>query len=379
MKAIRFNVLMVVLFVLFKGIIDSPSTTEASSYIPINAPCNLTFPRDHGAHPGYRTEWWYYTGNLMSQDNKRYGFHLTFFRSQISPPGASKKWPKSYSAWRTQHIFLAHAALSDIDGKKFYHTERMGRGVLGIAGVKQESGVTSVFLRNWSAELGPTEHRLSAIADDFSFSLNLRPKKEPVLHGKSGYSAKGKSKESSSCYYSFTRLETKGTMWVKGKTFDVHGTAWMDHEFSSAPLEPNLAGWDWFSLQLEDNTEVMIYLLRQKDNVYSPVSSGTFVENSGKSIHLQQSDFIVEVLNTWESPHSSVRYPSGWRIQVHPAELDITIGSNLEDQEMLTPNTTRVTYWEGSVFVKGTARGQTIKGVGYVELTGYDRPFDAPL
>jgi len=364
------------------GIIDtwaSPLISEASSYLPVTGPCNLTFPRDHGAHPGYRTEWWYYTGNVMTQNRERYGFQLTFFRRQISPPGAENMWPKPPSTWRTQHIFLAHAALSDIDGNRFYHAERMGRGAMGLAGARQESGVTSVFLNKWSARINQMEHQLSASADNFSFILNLRSKKEPVLHGKEGYSLKGTTRERASCYYSLTRLNTKGTMTARGRTFSVRGTAWMDHEFSSAPLEPDLAGWDWFSVQLEDDTEVMIYLLRQKKGGYSPVSGGTFVRASGESSHLSREDFRVEVLDTWKSTHTGARYPSRWRLRVHPAQLDITITSNLEDQEMLTPNTTGVTYWEGSVSITGTARGRPVRGVGYVELTGYDRPFDAPL
>ena len=153
----------------------------------------------------------------------------------------------------------------------------------------------------------------------------------------------------------------------------------MDHEFSSAPLEPDLAGWDWFSLQLANQTELMIYLLRQKDGGVSPASSGTFVDASGKATYLPADAFRVEVLDQWQSPHSKARYPSRWRLKVGIVDLDLTVTPQLADQEMRTPETTGVTYWEGSVAVSGASRGEPLTGMGYVELSGYEKPFDAPL
>lgn len=368
--------LLSVLFVFEK---DSVSASDNETYFSITGPCGLEFPRDHGPHHGYRTEWWYYTGNLRAKTGERFGFQLTFFRSQMSPSGQEKTWPKPASAWRSQQIIIGHAALSDIDGKRFLHTEEIGREAVGIAGARRESETATVFLKNWSVRLSPQAHQLKAVTDDFSFELTAIPLKEPVLHGDTGYSLKGSTPERSSCYYSFTRLETRGMLTTNGKTFSVEGSAWMDHEFSSAPLEPGLAGWDWFSLQLSDNTELMIYLLREKDGGYSPASGGTFVETSGKAIHLSSKELHVEISDYWKSPHTGTKYPCRWNIRVPSLKLNLSLVSNLADQEMQSPETTRVTYWEGSVSVKGNVGERSVTGAGYVELTGYEKAFDAPM
>ncbi|UCG08560.1 MAG: carotenoid 1,2-hydratase [Desulfobacterales bacterium] len=201
----------------------------------------------------------------------------------------------------------------------------------------------------------------------------------PVLHGDAGYSRKGSSSERASCYYSFTRLKTKGILSKAGQTIPVEGDSWMDHEFSTAALEPGLTGWDWFSLQLSDNSEIMIYLLRKKDGEVSPASSGTFVDAAGEARPLTKSDFKVDVLQTWKSPNSHAVYPAKWRLQIFPLSVDVMIVPNLADQEMQTLKSTGVTYWEGSISLKGTKRGLRLDGQGYAELTGYAKPFDAPM
>ena len=348
-----------------------------ASYLAVTGPCNLSFPEDHRAHPGYRTEWWYYTGNVESNEEERFGFQLTFFRNQISPPGSERSWPEPHSAWRTQQIYLAHAALSDIGGQHFYHAENMARGALGLAGVDQEAGATTVFLGNWSAVLASSRQTIRAATDRFAFDLTLVPEKGPVLHGESGYSVKGATPEKASCYYSFTRLDARGTVTIGGRQLQVHGLAWMDHEFSSSPLDLDLAGWDWLSLQLSDNSELMIYLLRREDGTYSPASSGTFVDPEGRDAHLDRKDFSVEVLDHWKSPRSRALYPSKWRVAIPASQTALTIRPNLEDQEMETPESTRITYWEGSVSVEGTSLGRLVSGDGYVELTGYAGSLDA--
>ena len=352
---------------------------EAGNYLSVTGPCNLEFPRDHGAHPGYRTEWWYYTGNLKSANRDPYGFQLTFFRTQISPPGADKKWPRHPSAWRTRQVYLAHAAVSDIAGKQHLQAEDVSRAALGMAGVKIAGENTLVFLKNWSAQIGPDSHVLTVNTADFSYALNFEPAKPAVLHGDNGYSLKGSTPERASCYYSFTRLEGQGSITIGRNTVAVSGSAWMDHEFSTAPLEPDLTGWDWFSLQFSDQTEIMIYLLRKAGGELNPASSGTFVDPAGRARHLAESDFKLQVLDTWKSRQSKARYPSRWRMQIAPLSIDVTITSNLPDQEMRTLGSTGVTYWEGSVSIDGTKNRRPVKGEGYVELTGYAGSFDAPL
>ena len=179
---------------------------DKNGYLAVTGPCNLTFPQDHGSHPGFRTEWWYYTGNLASEAGSRYGFQLTFFRSQISPPGADQHWPKPASKWRTQQIYLAHAAVSDLSAERHLAVDDVVRGALGLAGVdRNQSKITTVHLKNWYAKIGSGIHAIKMFSDSFAFDLQLTPEKNPVLHGQAGYSRKGGSPDSASCYYSFTR------------------------------------------------------------------------------------------------------------------------------------------------------------------------------
>jgi predicted secreted hydrolase len=349
---------------------------QEAPYYSVTGPCNLSFPKDHGAHPGYQTEWWYYTGNLRSENGHRYGFQLTFFRRQISPPGADRAWPKPASAWRTQQIFLAHAALTDIGGERFHHAEQLSREMPGLAGANQEDGTLSIFLKDWSMNTDGMEHLIKADAETFGLNLKLRSQKPPALHGDAGYSRKGTDSESASCYYSFTRLQTEGSVILNGTPIPVQGTAWMDHEFSSAPLEPNLEGWDWFSLQFSNNTELMIYLLRKKDGTYSKASSATFVDTSGQVLHIDYNEISLEIRDHWQSPRTGAVYPSSWLLKVQPLQMELTIQPNLKAQELQTPESTRITYWEGSVFATGSSAGRSISGEGYVELTGYAGAMD---
>lgn len=281
-----------------------------------NRSLRIEFPEDHASHSKYRTEWWYYTGNLKSSVGKRFGFQLTFFRRRIIPSASENKWPTPASAWRTGQIYLAHAALSDLDGKHHFYAQDMGRGALGIAGEIRDNDIIRIFLKKWSIRIGPNVHHLKLISDPFSFELDLTPVKPPVFHGQKGYSRKGSMPESASCYYSLTRLETRGQVTLAEKTVAVSGLSWMDHEFSTAPLEPGLVGWDWFGLQLSDHTEIMIYLLRQKDGKFDPASSGTVVRSNGKTEHLSGHEIEVTVTDTWSSPNSKAEYPARWRLRI---------------------------------------------------------------
>jgi predicted secreted hydrolase len=357
---------------------DGGETKPGEGFLEVNGPCHFVFPRDHGAHPGYRTEWWYYTGNVKTSSGREFGFQLTLFRTQISPPGAQRGWPKKPSAWRTQQLYLAHAALSDIEGEEFNHHEKVARGAVGLAGVEDSKENTRVFLGSWAAEIAPDGHHLRADTDSFAIDFVCEPLKPPVAHGNGGYSRKGARPESASCYYSFTRLRVTGTVKLSGKSFHVKGTAWMDHEYSTAPLEDDLVGWDWFSLQLADNREIMIYQLRNRGGGHSPASSGTLVESSGRARHLDHGEFRVEVLDWWKSPKTGALYPSRWRIEVFPAGLTLEVSPRLADQELVTARSTRVIYWEGSVSAKGTSHTGDVRGIGYVEMTGYARPFNLP-
>jgi putative ABC transport system permease protein len=349
---------------------------EKERYPAVTGPCNLAFPGDHGPHPAYRTEWWYYTGNLTDASGRPFGFQLTFFRSRIGPPGFEASWPNPASSWRTEQIYLGHAAVADISGKRHLQAERISRGVLKMAGAVQRNSTTSVFIGNWAAEIGHGRHRMRASTDTFSFDLTGSPSKPPVLHGISGYSRKGSSPERASCYYSLTRVKTEGMLTVSGESNAVTGSAWMDHEFSTAPLEPGIVGWDWFGLQLSDNTEIMIYLLRNRDAAFSEASAGTIVDERGNTRRLELKDIQIKVMDSWKSPHSRAAYPARWQVRIPSLSLEIEVQPRIADQEMKTPASTRVTYWEGAVSLEGRKGGQPIRGHGYVELTGYDKPMD---
>lgn len=355
------------------------NAAEPTGYLSVTGPCNLAFPEDHGPHPGYRTEWWYYTGNLRAASGVKYGFQLTFFRSQISPSDDRQKWPQPASAWRTQQVYLAHSAISNISEKQHLQAELVSRQALKMAGADQIEDTTTLFLKNWSARIGPDKHLLTVNSDGFSYELALTPEKPPVLHGLAGYSLKGSTAERASCYYSLSRLNAEGKLSIGEKIVAVKGTAWMDHEYSTALLEPGLQGWDWFSLQLSDQTEVMAFVLRKEKGGIGPASSATVIGNQGQSRHINNEEFAVTVQNTWKSPHSKAVYPAGWRLQIFPSLLDLTIIPSLADQEMQTSGSTGVIYWEGSVSIEGTRAGRPVVGQGYVELTGYAEPFDAPL
>ena len=369
-------IILIVIFLVFGELVAADDATE---YLSITGPCNLEFPRDHGAHPGHRTEWWYFTGNLHSPNGNLFGFQLTFFRRQISPPGADNEWPDPPSAWRTQQIYLAHAAVSDVAQKRHLHADLISRGALKLAGVEQRPLQTTVYLKSWSARIGSETQVLEVDTDEFAYKLFLTPEKPPVLHGRAGYSLKGSSPERASCYYSYSRLDVSGSLTLGDNAFSVSGQGWMDHEFSSESLEPGIIGWDWFSLQLSDRTEIMLFFLRTSDGRISPVSGGTFVDPVGRSTVLGKDDIAVTTLDTWKSSHSKAVYPSRWRLQVLPYTLDLFIFPNLADQEMLTSESTGVTYWEGSVSIRGTKEATPIQGLGYVELTGYAEGFDVPM
>lgn len=346
---------------------------QGANWLEVTGPCGFQFPKDHGPHPGYRLEWWYYTGNLKGPGQEPYGFQVTIFRTQMSPPGEENGLPNRPSAWRTKQLYFGHAAVSDIRAGRFVFAERMARGALGLAGAEQKEKETRIFIKPWEIVIGETAHQLFAAHTSFTIDLSLTPLKPLVAHGRQGYSQKGARPESASCYYSFSRLGAAGVLKIGRRSVPVEGTAWMDHEYSTAMLEPEVVGWDWFSLELSNSAELMIFLLRRRDGSLTPASSGTLIPASGPAVHLSGGEFKVEVLGRWKSPHSGGVYPSGWRIRSAADGLDLWLKPNLEDQELRTPASTRVTYWEGSVSITGRAGQGTVEGQGYVELTGYAR------
>jgi predicted secreted hydrolase len=350
--------------------------SSPSPFRPATAGYRYEFPRDHGSHPAYRTEWWYYTGHLRTKNGRRFGFELTFFRRAV-PPDKVKTHP---SEWSVTHLYLAHFAVTDIADGRFQFSEKLSRAALGKAGA--DESCLRVWIDDWRAEMSADPagaHRISARDGGLALSLTLRPVKPLVIHGPDGISRKGADTSQASHYYSFTRLASVGTITMGGQPFEVTGTSWMDHEFGSADLGEDLVGWDWFSIQLEDNSELMLYRLRRNDGSSDPASSGTVVSSDGQARHLSVGDIRLEALGTWTSRESGAVYPNRWRLVIPSVSLAMDIVPLLDQQELRTSRSTQVTYWEGAVIVSGHKEGRPMKGQGYVELTGYAKPFNEKL
>jgi predicted secreted hydrolase len=347
---------------------------QGSAAVPsIDGRCELSFPADHGPHPEHLIEWWYWTGNVSTREGRPFGFELTFFRSRILE--ASDPPSQQPSPWRTNQVWAGHFALSDIEGDAFLQSERVVRGAMGLAGAERRQQSWRLNVRDWHIDIGPKKQVLRAQTEGMGLELDLQPTKGPVLHGDGGTSRKGSQPTSVSCYASFPRLQGRGRIRLGESSFEVQGTAWMDHEFASALLEEGLEGWDWFSLQLDDRTEVMFFVLRTADGGTHPASSGTFIKSQSQTRHISAGEARLEILDTWRSQRTGIVYPSGWRLRIVPLKLDLVITPRMKDQEMLTQASAGRNYWEGSVAVTGQRQEKPVTGLGYVELTGYGRPF----
>ena len=340
----------------------SLASVPAQDWKRVEPDLRLDFPRDHASHPDHRTEWWYLTGHLEDEQGSEYGFQFTVFRHGLDPhpPRAGD------SALRARQVLAGHMAVADLERQSFRFAERLRRtGPLAWALEER----LELQLEDWNLRLDD-EGALHIAARDpalgIGLDLELLPTKALVLHGAGGYSRKGLEPGNASAYSSWTRLVVTGSIDVEGQARRVQGEAWYDHEFGSSQLGPGVAGWDWFSLQLEDGRELMLYGLRSEDDSGSPYAAGTLVERDGKPTALAPSDFVIEAAGNWTSPHSGAVYPAGWRIRVPAHGLELDLAPRLDDCELDTKASTGVIYWEGPVAVTGSGRGR-----GYVELVGY--------
>ncbi|MDA1190747.1 MAG: carotenoid 1,2-hydratase [Candidatus Poribacteria bacterium] len=324
----------------------------------------FVFPQDHAAHPYYRIEWWYVTGNLDTPAGRHFGYQLTFFRSALSPDA-----PERDSAWATNQVYLAHFAVTDVDSERFVAFDRLSRGAVGLAGA--EASPFRVWVESWSvtgAANATLPMTLTAAEGDVSINLTLDSAKPIVLNGEKGLSQKGPDPNNASYYYSMTRMPTAGTITVGDATYAVSGLSWMDREWSTSVLEPNQVGWDWFALQLDDGRDLMIARLRDKDE-NAPYAFGTWVEADGASVSLTRDEIELEPLQRWESPTDGASYPIRWRVRVPSRGIDLTTEAWLPNQEL----NVGFRYWEGAVRVEGSVGGRDVSGNGYVEMTGYGR------
>ena len=352
---------------------DTLSSKANEGFARVLEPMTLQFPRDHGAHPEYQIEWWYYTGNLRSDDGKAFGYQLTFFRFALTP-----QMPERTSHFATNQVYMAHFAVTDAANGEYFCFERRSRGAGGLAGATGDP-TYKVWLEDWSATEveSRTMHLHVASTSDLietepqiGLSLNLRQTRPPILHGDRGLSQKGPESGNATYYYSLVGLETTGEITINGKTVAVSGISWMDHELGTSFLGEGFVGWDWFSLQLEDGTVLMLYCLRRSDQSCDPQTfEGTFVYPDGRQLRIGTKDFTLTPTRQWTSPESGVTYPAGWQITFPDLNISLQVEPLIANQEFRAS----FTYWEGAVRVSGEIDGITVGGHGYVELTGYDR------
>lgn len=335
---------------------------DTSQFAQAIDPWDWQFPRDHGAHPDFQTEWWYYTGNLQAGDGHRFGFQFTIFRRAITPEGVV-----SDSEWRTNQIYLAHFTISDLTGEVFYHDQRFSRAGANLAGATTDPRYR-VWLEDWEI-LGlnddATRQRIRAANDTIALDITLEQVKPPALQGQDGLSPKSAAIGNASYYYSLSRLLTEGTITIDGEPYAVSGHSWMDHEFSTSALGAEAQGWDWFGLIFENDHELMIGQIRLTDGGKEPAFGGMLIYPDGNTLYLPAESFEITATDTWESPHTGAVYPSGWHVSLtaDSETYEFSITPVIRDQEL---HDDTFQYWEGAVDVQGD-----FNGYGYAELTGY--------
>jgi predicted secreted hydrolase len=330
-------------------------------------PIPFDFPRDHGAHPQYQTEWWYYTGDLADEQGNEYGFQFTLFRSALTPTMLDRA-----SDLATNKIYMAHFAVTDGPGNTHESFERFSRGAGGLAGATGAPDF-DIWLEDWQVtRSAPDTMHLQAqtvneAGETVAIDLQLRETRPPVLHGDAGLSQKGPEAGNASYYYSLVGLATTGSITIGGRTVAVNWLSWMDHEFGTSALSANAVGWDWFSLQLENGTVLMLAQIRTAGGGAIGDFAGTLVLADGTQQSITQDDFSLEALDKWTSPTTGITYPSGWHLALPAQGLDLEITPLIRDQEMHVS----YVYWEGAVDATGSMAGAPVAGRGYVELTGY--------
>ncbi len=327
---------------------------DTEGYLRAEAPRAFSFPQDHGPHPGFRNEWWYFTGNLESEDGRRFGYQVTFFNASLP----ATETVASESAWHSERLWMAHAALTDAQGGEHYPLERFSRENPGLAGAV--AAPFHVWLENWQVTEGDNGEWELQVADDaFALNLALSPSKPPVLQGIEGLSQKSPEPGNASYYYSMTRIATRGTIALGGETFTVSGDSWLDREWSTSALGADQSGWDWFSLQFDDGQELMYYQLRTNSGVAHANSSGNWTDTAAQQTLITPAEIVLEELDTWTSP-SGVSYATAWNLRY--AGKTWRVEALLDDQWMALS----IPYWEGAVDVLDE-NGVRV-GRGYLEM-----------
>ncbi len=322
------------------------------------------FPRDHHAHAEFKTEWWYFTGNVFDAEGRQFGYELTFFRHGVRPPAARD--PNS-SRFIVDDLKFAHFALTDVSRKDFRFEQKTSRGAFGEAGF--DDGKRLAWINDWTLTLNTDDSfDIAAAGAPGAIHFHLRPAKAPVVHGENGISLKAAGKGHASHYYSIPRLETTGEVVVDGTVHAVRGASWFDHEWATSQLGPEQIGWNWLSVQFGDGSELMLYQMRLKNGGTDPVSSGTFVAADGATKFLRSSAIVMTPERRWKSKATGAEYPIEWRVEIPEQQISFTVKPVLDDQELAL---NQLTYWEGAIEVAGKLAGNPLKGRGYLELTGY--------
>jgi predicted secreted hydrolase len=322
----------------------------------------FSFPLDHGAHPNFQTEWWYFTGNLQTEDGKSFGYQLTFFRRALLP---QQELTSRSSDLAVNQIYMAHFTVTDAVNNQFHPFQLLDRGDEKIAGATTDPYLR-VWLKDWQVDqINDNQFHLTAVEDGIQIDLTLENEHGIVLQGDNGLSQK--SNATASYYYSMPRLASKGMVRINQNEYQVIGSSWMDHEFSTSTLTQDQVGWDWYALHLDDGRDLMLYSIRRVDGTIDPYSQGSLVSQDQPAIKLSMDQFSISSINKWKSPHSGAVYPSGWKLTIPSQKIDLTITPLIKDQEL----NLSFTYWEGAVVLDGMVDGVRVTGTGYVELTGY--------
>lgn len=372
--------------ILFAALGVAPGSLTASdpatAFLRADTQRTWSFPADHGSHPGFGTEWWYFTGIVQDERERTLGYELTFFRVALRPDVV-----KSVSPWRARDLMLAHFAITDVRGQRFLLAERVQRAAAGLAGAKEDD--LHVWIGDWSAqrtddgrfllrahETGDEKGERGLEHPAMSLDLELRIARGPVLHGNDGLSIKDVTGREASYYYSIPRMVTSGTMQIGDETRVVNGTTWMDQEFFTGDTPREGLGWDWFSARLSDGRDLMLYRVRRPGE--DDARFGTVVSRDGSARPLDTEGLVLTPLDHWTSPRSGNRYPVAWRVELPAERAEFTVRARLESQEVVAEETVGFAYWEGISHYEGRWDGKDFTGQGYVELTGYARTTDPP-
>jgi predicted secreted hydrolase len=356
---------------LMAGLILVPTAVSAQSTKTPQTDYDWSFPRDHGSHPNYESEWWYFTG-ILESDDRAFGYQFTIFRS------ATGKELARTGSWATNQIFMGHLAWSDPANQRHREHVRVGRGHPELS-YGDTSVPGTIRVRDWSLEFEENQWKVSGQGGDDRINLTLKPTKSPLFQGPGGYSAKGPEAGQASQYYSYTRMTTGGTITIDDEPFNVQGTTWFDHEFGNDELPEGVVGWDWISLRLSNGGDLMLYRLRTDTGSTFPFSSATYRDPDGDVQYISSDEWTTEPLAHWTSPRTGARYPIRWRLTMSNPDLELTIRSDFPNQEMVFENGLTAPYWEGMVRAEGRLDGEPLNGRGYIEMTGYVRSMDETL